>query len=93
MVSFKCSICDRPMPPRVYQAHLKKRHFGVTPPVEAVLPVATEEKKEEIVEPKIEPSVDNLSTFNFGEINTCQMCREEYPSKIMEFHMHIRHGM
>lgn len=31
--------------------------------------------------------------FSFGEINMCQICREEYPSKIMEFHMHTRHGM
>ena len=36
---------------------------------------------------------DTLTGFNFGEINMCQICREEYPSKIMEFHMHTRHGM
>lgn len=35
----------------------------------------------------------NLSTWDFGEINTCQICQDVYPSKIMEFHMHTKHGM
>ena len=51
----------------------------------------SEEKKPEIMvitsleEPKKE--------WEMGELNTCQQCHEIWPSRLMELHMHVRHGL
>ena len=31
--------------------------------------------------------------WDMGEINTCQQCHEVWPSRLMELHMHVRHGL
>mgnify|MGYP001615360543 CR=1 FL=1 len=52
-----------------------------------------QEIAEELKEKPTEVDIGVPPRFDFGELNTCQQCRAVYPSKIMEFHMHIRHGM
>lgn len=74
----KCDICNKNMPPNILAKHKILRHTE---------PVA------EVKVPSDITSLGEPKKFDFGELNTCQQCKEEYPSKIMEFHMHVRHGM
>ena len=97
--SFKCKICDRPMPPRVYEFHLKKSHTEeeVQTQVEKnekelseileekpiAIPKVVQEKLDEIKEPK--------KIFDWGEVYPCNTCGEEYPAKAMPFHSWVKH--
>lgn len=96
--TFKCKICDRPMPPKVYEFHLKKSHT----PEEVKAKVEANEK--EIVEITTEIRRDNnpfiavegykqLTTppFDWGEVYPCNTCGEEYPAKAMPFHSWVKH--
>ena len=86
-----CNICGKKMPEKVLSAHQKKRH----------LDVAVENIKEDIVEQQEVTSLSEpekvkvkwYDRWNAGEINTCQQCHREFPVEIMEFHMHVRHGL
>ena len=91
---FRCKICDRPMPPRVYEAHLKKSHT----PEEVQGQVDKNEKElveitqtftkdtfKEIAENK------NNKSFDWGEVYPCNTCGEEYPAKAMPFHSWVKH--
>lgn len=100
MGSFKCNLCGRPMPPRVYEAHLKKSHT----PEEVQVKVEANEK--EIKEAQGSFNQDLLSfvkdvapievmlgrePFDWGEIYPCNSCGEEYPAKAMPFHSWVKH--
>ena len=105
--SFKCNFCDRPMPPNVYGAHLKKRHSeeGVANQVEKndkelgeLIPILSANletgETESFVTPKEYHGLTNPPyklPFDWGEVYPCSSCGEEYPAKAMPFHSWVRH--
>lgn len=84
-----CEVCGKEkknLPQHMLFAHSEPvGELVPNEPAELPLPPLEEVIKE----------LDNTDTkgFDFGELNTCQQCHAEYPSKLMEFHMHVRHGM
>ena len=101
--TFKCKICDRPMPPRVYEFHLKKSHT----PEEVQTQVGKNDKElfsltnENIVKAseKTVEAVQSLEEtlknkpFDWGEVYPCGSCGEEYPAKAMPWHSKQAHGV
>ena len=96
--TFKCKICDRPMPPRVYEFHLKKSHTPeeIQRQMEknnttlAELQTQFDKKTEELGEVFTEQIVKN-KPFDWGEVYPCSTCKEEYPAKAMPFHSWVKH--
>ena len=84
----KCKICGKKMPPTVLEAHMKKSHPSLDKSVVTPTPPVPKVVTEKAGVPEIK-----TKDWDWGEINTCQQCREEWPSKLMEHHMVIRHGM
>ena len=78
---FKCDICHRPMPPNVFEFHLKKSH--------------TEEERAQRAERiKNAPPVPlEKEPFDWGEVSVCPSCGQDWPAKAMPFHARIAHGV
>ena len=98
--TFRCKICDRPMPPRVYEAHLKKSHT----PEEVQTQVEKNETEIDSLVANLPDSTGKLENweeykermqpkpvFDWGEVYPCATCGEEYPAKAMPFHSWVRH--
>lgn len=75
-----CSVCGKKMPSNILEKHIQKRHGTAQETLTA----------EEVAQ---ETSNTEKPKWDYGEINTCSQCHEEWPSKFMEFHMSIRHGL
>ena len=100
--TFKCSLCNRPMPPRVYEAHLKKSHtpeevagietanLGKVPETATELKIISENHSS--ADPNIEVEVIKKE-FDWGEVYPCASCGAEYPAKAMDFHSKVVHGV
>ena len=82
-----CDICGKKMPSSVLEAHKRKQHS------EKVIVTVAENLTKDVPEPELIPSNREEKGWYMGEINTCQQCREEWPSKLMELHMNVRHGL
>lgn len=98
---FRCKLCDRPMPPRVYEAHLKKSHT----PEEVAGQIEKNEKEikeaqgafnqdllslvKDNTPPELPKSV--IKEFDWGEVYPCSWCGEEFPAKAMSFHSWVKH--
>lgn len=100
--SFKCNLCNRSMPPGVYEAHLKKSH---TPEeVQGKIQANEKEIKKLGVENvfvateqvgKLANAVSDLANrkeeFDWGEVYPCAACGEKFPAKAMDFHSWVKH--
>ena len=100
--TFKCNLCNRPMPPSVYEAHLKKSHT----PEEVQAQVEKNGKELEklgvdkvfVATEQVEKLADAVSDlantkqgFDWGEVYPCSACGEKYPAKAMPFHSWVKH--
>jgi hypothetical protein len=79
----KCGHCGKKMPKHILKAHIAKRH---SPDLQELTSTTTKEKM-------IPTIFEAKKDWDWGELNTCQQCKEVWPSKLMEHHMAIRHGL
>lgn len=96
-----CELCQKRMPAHILEKHMAKSHPGIistaavtpfpttddTPPMASVVTVTPAIPDVVSEEPKVE------KPWDMGEMNTCQQCHEVWPSRLMELHMHVRHGL
>ena len=87
MGSFKCNLCNRPMPPHIYKFHLKKSH----PDEEEQAKVEANEKELETITATEAKTIRVFHPFDWGEVYPCAACGEEYPAKAMDFHSWVKH--
>ena len=81
-----CNTCGKKMPSSVMEAHIKKQHTNLVEAVEHL-------EKETSSVTSLEELDKSNGRWNPGEINICQQCKEEWPSRLMELHMSVRHGL
>ena len=91
----QCPQCEKKMPKHILVKHLAKTH-GVT---------STEEVKKDDNYVPGEPIVALGPTtiapepkkwyekWDAGEINVCAQCKQEYPAKLMGWHIRFEHGL
>lgn len=84
-----CSVCGKKMPKHVLVKHMAKPHVPAIDNDGTTMPVVGDSVPTEI---KILDLVTQ-TPWDMGEMNTCQQCHEEWPSRLMELHMHVRHGL
>ena len=95
LVMEQCPQCEKKMSKYILIKHLAKTH-GVT---------STEEVKKDDVSSVLEekPTLESTTEssepkkwyekWDAGEINVCAQCKQEYPSKIMGWHIRFEHGL
>ena len=85
-----CEICGKKgvksMPKHMLFKHPKEGTSNVGPSKESAFGVSSINK--DILETQVLEK-----GWSWGEINICRQCLEEYPEKLMAFHMHVKHGM
>ena len=104
LVMEQCPRCEKKMPKHILVKHLKKTH-GVTSieePKKDDTKVVSEEKPTlesttEGSEPKFVNKYEAIAKaqrgWDWGEIKTCAQCHQEWPDKLMGFHLKFDHGL
>lgn len=80
----QCPSCEKKMPKHILVKHIAKRHS------QKEVTTSTTGVAMENVKVVTTPVVTD---WNWGEINVCQQCKEKWPSRLMELHMSVRHGL
>ena len=80
----QCPHCEKKMPKHILVKHLAKSHPDIS-----ITPLET---KDEVVISTPEPK-KWYELWNAGEIKTCAQCHEEWPNKLMGFHLKFEHGL
>ena len=86
----KCPYCEKSMPKHILVKHLAKSH--------PITPVFTDVAKE-VTASETPTSVTKIvsmpwyESWDAGEMNTCQQCKQVWPSKLMFFHIKLEHGL
>lgn len=90
----KCEACGKSMPKHILLKHLAKTH-GVTSPEEprkddVNVGFGEESPLESTTEAPEQKKWYDL--WDAGPIRVCAQCREEWPDRLMAFHL-IKHGL
>lgn len=102
----QCPHCEKKMPKHILIKHLAKTHGLITETnIEGKIVTSTEEVKKDDGEVKTTPenSAELITEspepkkwyekWDAGEINVCAQCHQEFPSRIMGWHIRFEHGL
>ena len=92
----QCPHCEKKMPKHILVKHLAKTHGLITETdIKGKIVIPSTFSEIGALEPITESPEPKkwYDKWDAGEINVCAQCKQEFPSKIMGWHIRFEHGL